>query len=314
MFGISSGDENDFEDLLDKLQQDGWLNRKQDIQAQQIDISFKMHPLVQDVVKEKLKPGADNCFTLIDSLSSIMKEHLTVAWHYISYAQSVTDQVKPVDGALALLNLNLSDTYRNIGNLPQALATVEIAKKGFEDSGEEYKLSVCYERLGVIHQALGQLKKALEFFEMDIKLTKELYQANPKNVDLKDGMAISFYKLADIYLHQKQKKKAKELFSKALNIWKQLFKSTNINKYKDYIDNVPKTSNRVGNNLNNLPGTIFEPYSPIFMLHVTNGKIVRYGQENLRKVPIRSLTIWLRSPIFWLGRSNVFGLWFECFQ
>jgi ribosomal protein L20 len=286
MFGIAFDDENDFEDLLDKLQQDGWLNRKQDIQEQQIDISFKMHPLVQDVVKEKLKPGADNCFILIYSLSSIMKEHLTVAWHYISYAQSVTDQVKPIDVSLASLNVNLSDTYCNIGNLPRALATVEIAKKGFEDSGEEFKLSVCFERLGDIHQALGQLDKALEFFEMDIKLskelyqanpksermknglaisyeklgeihqalgqldqareffemynklTKELYQANPKNVDIVDGLAISFYKLADIYRLKKQKNKANELFSKALNIWKQLFNSTNIKKYKDYIDTV----------------------------------------------------------------------------
>jgi hypothetical protein len=34
----------------------------------------------------------------------------------------------------------------------------------------------------------------------------------------------------------------------------------------------------------------------------TNGKIVGYGHENLRKVPIRSLRIWLGNQIFWLGR------------
>jgi tetratricopeptide (TPR) repeat protein len=238
MFGITSDDENDFEDLLDKLQQDGWLNRKHDIQEQQIDISFKMHPLVQDVVKEKLEPGADNCFTLIDTLSSIMEDHLTVAWHFITYAQSVTNLVKPVDGSLALLNLYLSDTYGNIGNLPQALAAMEIAKKGFEESGEEFNLSVCFERLGEIHQALGQMDQALEFFQLEKKLKTDLYQANPKNVNIANGMAISFYKLADIYRLKKQKKKTKKLFSQALNIWQQLFKSTNIKKYKDYIDEV----------------------------------------------------------------------------
>jgi tetratricopeptide (TPR) repeat protein len=99
-------------------------------------------------------------------------------------------------------------------------------------------LAISYSKLGDIHQALGQLDQALEFFEMETDLFKELYEANPKNVDLKNGLAISFYKLADIYRLKNQKNKAKQLFSKALNIWKQLFNSTNIKKYKDYIDTV----------------------------------------------------------------------------
>jgi len=51
---------------------------------------------------------------------------------------------------------------------------------GFRFTPTHPTLAISYSKLGDIHQALGEVDKALEFFELDIELTKELYESNPK--------------------------------------------------------------------------------------------------------------------------------------
>ncbi|MCL6590094.1 MAG: hypothetical protein K6U80_09100 [Firmicutes bacterium] len=66
-------------------------------------------------------------------------------------------------------------------------------------------LAISYSKLGDLHQALGRFGQALQFVELDTNLTKELYEANSKNVQLKHGLAVSYYKLAGIYMKKNQK-------------------------------------------------------------------------------------------------------------
>jgi len=51
---------------------------------------------------------------------------------------------------------------------------------------------------------LGQVDRASEFFELFTGLMKELYESNPKSVQLKNGLAISYYKLGGIYQDKQQ--------------------------------------------------------------------------------------------------------------
>ncbi|MBK7441321.1 MAG: tetratricopeptide repeat protein [Bacteroidetes bacterium] len=60
-------------------------------------------------------------------------------------------------------------------------------------------LAISYEKLGATHSSLGNLAKALEFFEKDIELTKELYALQPNNVSFKNGLAVSFVKLGSFH-------------------------------------------------------------------------------------------------------------------
>jgi tetratricopeptide (TPR) repeat protein len=60
-------------------------------------------------------------------------------------------------------------------------------------------LAISYEKLGSTHTALGNLEKALTFFEKDIELSKELYEAYPTNVSFKNGLAISYEKLGSTH-------------------------------------------------------------------------------------------------------------------
>ncbi|MEZ4826584.1 MAG: tetratricopeptide repeat protein [Bacteroidia bacterium] len=56
-------------------------------------------------------------------------------------------------------------------------------------------LAISYEKLGETHTALGQLDRALAFFEKDLQISKELYEAYPNHVSFKNGLAISYEKI-----------------------------------------------------------------------------------------------------------------------
>jgi tetratricopeptide (TPR) repeat protein len=237
IFAVDAEDENQFEDNLEDLFQEGWLNQKRETQEQENIITYKMHALVQDVVFEKLKPDEENCGLIIDSLSDIMQEHLTISYDYIIYAQAVTDKIAPLTNRLALLNGYLSDMYQNIGKLEFALVAMEMARKTFELCDDKFNLAASYSHIGSIHQALGSFDQALKFFELEIALSKELYEANPKSVKLKYGLAVSYYKLAGIY-DKENKREAKEYYKKALVLLEELYSQIGINSYKEMAEDV----------------------------------------------------------------------------
>jgi hypothetical protein len=67
------------------------------------------------------------------------------------------------------------------------------------------------------------LDKALGFYEEDIILSKELYATNLNNVEFKNGLAISYYKLGAFSRDQlRNKKKARTYFKQAETLWLEL--------------------------------------------------------------------------------------------
>ncbi len=204
LFAVAEENRNDFEDQLDDLQQNGWLSHKQQ--------TYKMHPLLQDVVFEKLTPDAGNCADLIQALSAVLQAHLGTAFDYLTYAVAVANKINTADLQLGLLQGYLGETSKNIGNLSQALQSTENARKIFEQLEEKENLAISYSKLGDIQKALGQFDKALEFFELETDLFKELHQANPKSESIKNGLAISYSKLGGIHQALGQFDQALEFF------------------------------------------------------------------------------------------------------
>jgi tetratricopeptide (TPR) repeat protein len=88
-------------------------------------------------------------------------------------------------------------------------------------------------KLGSIHQALGEVDKALEFFELEVDLFKELYESNPKNVELKNGLAVSYYKLGGIVQNKQQ---TQAMYTQAIALWQELYDLTQLETYKGYIE------------------------------------------------------------------------------
>ena len=229
LFGLESN--NQFKNNLFELFQAGWLSAK--------DSSYKMHSLVQDVIFVKLKANLVSCADLITTLSTIMEPddggfllNPDKAWGYQEYAYSVTQKFKESNINIGSLNLNLANFYKNIGRLETAFTSIDIARKHFDNCQDKENLAASYSRLGSIHQALGNLDKALE---LRMQLGKQLYDSNPKNMRLKNSLAISYYKLGTIYQDEIQ---AKLQYQTAINLWKELYDLTGIKSYKENIEEV----------------------------------------------------------------------------
>jgi tetratricopeptide (TPR) repeat protein len=157
-------DENEFEDNLDDLFKYGLLVSKK-------NVSFNMHSLTQDVLLDKL---SGDCSILVVRLKEIMKQQVTVAYDYLDYAKSVTQKVTIDNKEIGWLNIYLSDTFKELGQLDNALINMQNAGKIFEKIDEKNGLSIFYERIGSIFADLGNLDRALKFFVLYNKLSKQL--------------------------------------------------------------------------------------------------------------------------------------------
>jgi len=71
----------------------------------------------------------------------------------------------------------------------------------------------------------------LGFYENDLKLTKELYQAYPNNVSFKNGLAISYIKLGFIHEQIGNKTKTKEFYLLSKKLLTQL-----VNRFPRYVE------------------------------------------------------------------------------
>jgi tetratricopeptide (TPR) repeat protein len=84
-------------------------------------------------------------------------------------------------------------------------------------------LAISYSKLGSTQSSLGNLEKALEYFEKYNQLEKELCAAYPNNVGFKNGLAISYSKLGETQSSLGNLEKALEYFEKYNQLEKELY-------------------------------------------------------------------------------------------
>jgi tetratricopeptide (TPR) repeat protein len=88
-----------------------------------------------------------------------------------------------------------------------------------DNIGFKNGLAISCSKLGETHSSLGNLAKALEFFEIQTKLFEELHRAYPDNVGFKNGLAISYVKLGEVAEEPSQKRTH---YQKAEQLWVEL--------------------------------------------------------------------------------------------
>jgi tetratricopeptide (TPR) repeat protein len=235
--------DNPFRNDLNELFKLGWLSKN--------GTRFKMHALVQEVVFNKLEANLETCQDLIETLNQIMESKngfpldLNTASEFHDYAKSVADQLNDdSDTEIGWLNIYLADFYRNIGQLENALKSIEVARQHFDNCQDIESLAISYERLGNIHRALGELDKARSFFELDMALTKQLHESNPKSEDLKNNLAISYSRLGDIHQAFGELDKARSFFELCMELMKQLYESNP--KSEDFKNGLAISYSRLG--------------------------------------------------------------------
>lgn len=171
------------------------LARKGWIEHNETTTSFKCSPVVQEITKKKNPQLFEDCQTFIYNLI----EKLVY---------------EPGTGHF------LKATYEEASELARYAESVVQAFPAAEDS-----IAILCERIGSYHSTTGNLDKALGFYEKDLQLTKELYEANPNNVSFKNGLAISYEKLGSTHTSLGNLDKALECYVLSKELLTQLVNS-----------------------------------------------------------------------------------------
>ena len=95
---------------------------------------------------------------------------------------------------------------------------------GFIDN-THYEKVILLDRVGNFHNTIGNLDKALTFFEERSRLGKELYEAYPQNVSFKYGLAISYSKLGSTHSALGNLDKALTFFEKDTQLTEELYEA-----------------------------------------------------------------------------------------
>ena len=118
---------------------------------------------------------------------------------------------------------DLADIAKN-GN--QYERGIEFYERGIElaiSKNEKKSISDSYFNLGEIYQSIGDLDKALKFFNLDYELLLKLFEANPQSDYLKTKLAISYSKLGDIYQSLGDFEKALEFFNLSKDLFRNIY-------------------------------------------------------------------------------------------
>jgi len=95
LWGIKKIIENIFEDRLDNIRQIGWIQGTQGFNTEVIDPTwyYKMHPLIQEVVFEKLQTNPENVAPLMKTINKIIEKPFNQSHKFVEYAKVITDKI-----------------------------------------------------------------------------------------------------------------------------------------------------------------------------------------------------------------------------
>jgi tetratricopeptide (TPR) repeat protein len=195
-FAIKNEEENDFINSINRLIANGWLNEK--------DNYFKTHPLIQTVIREKMKPDAENCKDLIISFSYLFNynsyENPLSRKEFVPFAESILCFLNEDNKDLSILIAWLSEILREIGNYNKALEYQKRVINFYEKDLilEEPELANSYNNIALTYCNLGNYKLALEFNKKSISIReKVLVPEHPDLATSYNNIAVTYHFLSN---------------------------------------------------------------------------------------------------------------------
>lgn len=215
LFGIPEEEKDNFDNTLNILYKKGWLIHS--------GSTFKCHQIIQEICKEKLKPDADNCDTLIKGLSDLFKKTSTTeAIPFFETGLSVINNIQDTSFGYALMQVHLSVRIAETGNFLDALNLLQLARQIFINLNKKTNEYSCLERMGVIYRTQGKRLEALNCFQQCNLLRKDLSDRNPDNIKLKHSLAISYRNLGDLYRDEGSRDEALNCYLADMRLLKEL--------------------------------------------------------------------------------------------
>jgi tetratricopeptide (TPR) repeat protein len=145
---------------LSALQQKGWID------YYEVTKDFKISPVIQYITRRKNADTLlDDCDTLIDTLIDELHP----------------DKIHEDDYKMSTVFTRYAETVVAVFDEPNFNAVL-----------------LC-ERIGIYYNTVGNLDRAIYFYEKCNVISKELCERNPKDEILKNGLAISYEKLGSMY-------------------------------------------------------------------------------------------------------------------
>lgn len=250
IFAVLPAENIEFETLTTLLQDDNLdtplLTLSQKGWVEQSNTTFKISPVIQDIIKYKNKQRLEtDCDILIEVLADKLdwqdnpdyhKDNYKYTSLYAHYAESITKDFSYFQNLIkqqyiSMLLERVGSFYKTTGNLQKALdfytRANELDKTLYRQYPDDpvYKngLAISYSKLGETHSLLGNLDKALDFFTDETQLFEELYAAYPNNVGFKNGLAISYQFLGHIHSSLGNLDKALDFYEKDAELSKELY-------------------------------------------------------------------------------------------
>ena len=209
-FGISDETDIEFENTLNSLVQKGWIleNNK----------TYKMHQLIQIVIREKLKPDAENCKDIISSFIDLLnyepQESPLSRKELIPFAESILNLIKNDDKGLAILFERTANIFDALSNYKKTLEYIKenlrINEKLLDANHPD--LAISYDNIANTYSSLGNYEKALGYHKKSIAIFKKVFNTNHPH------LVISYGNIALTYSSLGNYEKALKFNLKAINI------------------------------------------------------------------------------------------------
>jgi tetratricopeptide (TPR) repeat protein len=197
---------------LDQLVRKGWLS--------QAENAYRISPVVQKIVLQDTSPEqrwqwaepmVQRLFDVFEHDISYPK-NVATASQFADLILGLVDNIGIANDDIATLFRRLWGYHNAIGNIQQAIISAEKRRNISMQYDNKSQLVGSYDLLGRTYRALGNLPKALDFFEESIRLAEELHEANPQQVDFKYNLATIYDQLGRTYQTIGNLPKALELF------------------------------------------------------------------------------------------------------
>ena len=177
--------------------------------------SFKMHQVLQELLRYKLQPDTQKCQTLIKNIDDRLHyQNVNLQRNFIFTAKNILKHINGKSLGLASLYDNLSAVllriYQFQESLNYQLEALAIREKLLPNN--HYDLAESYNGISLAYQEMGWYEKAFPYQEKDLVITLQHFP------EVSYEVAITYNNLSLIYRKVDKMDKAFEYNEKALDI------------------------------------------------------------------------------------------------
>ncbi len=198
-----------FSDTLTLLYRKGWVD-KNILEGQKY---YKISPVVQEIVRERNK---ERLWRSCGKMIFILSDKLNWQNNSSNYHQD---------------NYKLTTLYSHYA---KSIANLYLGIVHGKDFTIMHNIGVLCERIGYFYATTGNLNKALNFYEQQNEISKQLVTQSPRNLEYKNSLAISYSFLGNTSLNLGNLNKALNNYEKLNQLSKELYEENSKNyKFKN---------------------------------------------------------------------------------